>query len=63
MAFTRRYSIFADLPLFWDPNLLPKGYHAARFYRDLPTRFAIVPRYGQPEDIRWFEAKPCYVLH
>jgi len=63
MAFTKRFSIFADLPLFWDPELLAKGYHAARFHRDLPTRFAIVPRYGQPEDIRWFEAKPCYVLH
>jgi carotenoid cleavage dioxygenase-like enzyme len=63
MAFTKRFSIFADLPLFWDPQLLAKGYHAARFHRDLPTRFAIVPRYGQPEDIRWFEAKPCYVLH
>ena len=63
MAFTKRYSILPDLPLFWDPNLLPKGHHAARFYKDLPTRFAIVPRFGQPEDIRWFEAKPCYVLH
>jgi carotenoid cleavage dioxygenase-like enzyme len=63
MAFTKRFSIFADLPLFWDPELLPKGYHAARFYRDLPTRFAIVPRFGQPQDIRWFEARPCFVLH
>jgi len=63
MAFTKNYSILNDLPLFWDPELLPKGYHAARFHRDLPTRFAIIPRYGQPEDIRWFEAKPCYVLH
>jgi len=63
MAFTKRFSILPDLPLFWDPELLPKGYHAARFYRDLPTRFAIVPRFGQPEDIRWFEARPCYVLH
>ena len=33
------------------PELLEKGYHAARFYKDLPTRFAIIPRYGQPEDI------------
>jgi carotenoid cleavage dioxygenase-like enzyme len=63
MAFTKRFSILPDLPLFWDPELLPKGYHAARFHRDLPTRFAIVPRFGQPEDIRWFEARPCYVLH
>src|ERR1700743_1299808 len=39
------------------------GYHGARFSRALPPRFAIVPRFGQPEDIRWFEAKPCFVLH
>ncbi len=63
MAFTRNYSIFADLPLFWDPEILKQGQHAPRFYRDLPTRFAIVPRYGTPEQIRWFEAAPTYVLH
>ena len=63
MAFTKNYSIIADLPLFWDADILAKGRHAARFHRDIPTRFAIVPRYGQPEDIRWFEADPTYVLH
>jgi len=63
MAFTKNYSIIADLPLFWDADILAKGRHAARFHRDIPTRFAIVPRYGQPEDIRWFEAEPTYVLH
>ena len=63
MAFTRNYSILADLPLFWDPEVLAKGRHAARFYRDIPTRFAIVPRYGSVEEIRWFEAEPTFVLH
>jgi carotenoid cleavage dioxygenase len=63
MAFTTRWSILPDLPLFWDPELLPRGIHAARFHKDLPTRFALIPRYGQPDDIRWFEARPCYVLH
>lgn len=63
MAFTRNYSIMADLPLFWDADILAKGRHAARFHPDMPTRFAIVPRYGQPGDIRWFEAEPTYVLH
>jgi carotenoid cleavage dioxygenase-like enzyme len=63
MAFTKNYSILPDLPLFWEPELLAKGYHAARFHPELPTRFAIIPRHGSAEDIRWFEAKPCYVLH
>src|SRR5262249_21648745 len=25
--------------------------------------FAVIPRRGQPGDIRWFEAEPTYVLH
>lgn len=63
MAFTENYSIIPDLPMFWDPNKLTKGIHATRFYPDLPTRFAIVPRYGSERDIMWFEADPTYVLH
>ena len=63
MAFTKNYSIIADLPLFWDPAGLENGYHAARFYPDIPTRFAIIPRHGDASDIRWFEADPTFVLH
>ncbi len=63
MAFTRNYSILADLPLFWDPELLKKGLHVNRFHADLPTRFAILPRYGDTASIRWFEAEPTFVLH
>ena len=29
----------------------------------MPTRFAVLPRYGQASEIRWFEAKPTYLLH
>ena len=63
MAFTEHYTIFNDLPLFWDPELLKQGHHAARFHPDMKTRFAIIPRSGSEEDIRWFEAEPTYVLH
>ncbi len=63
MAFTQNYSILADLPLFWDPELLKEDIHRARYYPSLPTRFAIVPRYGSANEIRWFEAAPTYVLH
>jgi carotenoid cleavage dioxygenase len=63
MAFTERYAILNDCPLFWDPELLAKGIYAARFHPDLPTRLAVVPRRGETEDIRWFDAEPTYVLH
>ena len=63
MAFTENYAILNDLPLFWDPEALSHGAHAVRFFRDIPSRFAVIPRRGQVSDIRWFEAEPTYVLH
>ena len=63
MAFTDRFAILNDLPLFWDPEALAKGAHSVRFFPKLGSRFAVIPRHGQPEDIRWFDAKPTYVLH
>ena len=68
MAFTRNYAIFNDFPLFWDPTLLQSDLHVPRFHRDMPSRFAVVPRRGGTGsvaggDIHWFEADPTFVLH
>jgi carotenoid cleavage dioxygenase-like enzyme len=63
MAFTDNYVILNDLPLFWDAALLDHGVHLPRFHRDVPSRFAVVPRRGDASQIRWFEADPTYVLH
>ena len=63
MAFTRNYAIFNDFPLFWDPELLQRDIHVARFHRDMPSRFGVLPRRGSATDIRWFEADPTFVLH
>lgn len=63
MAFTERYAILNDCPLFWDADLLARGIHAARFHADLPTRVGVIPRRGTNDDVRWFEADPTYVLH
>ncbi|HVV36933.1 MAG TPA: carotenoid oxygenase family protein [Acidimicrobiales bacterium] len=63
MAFTEHYAVLNDLPLFWDPQLLTQGAHVPRFFRDIPSRFAVIPRRGTVDDIVWFEAEPTYVLH
>lgn len=63
MAFTENYSILNDLPLFWVPELLERGLHVVKFHPDLPSRFAIIPRHGGTDEVRWFEAAPTYVLH
>ncbi len=58
MAITPNWSILNDMPLFWDEELLGRNIHAARLHDGVPTRFALIPRHGQPQDIRWFEAAP-----
>jgi carotenoid cleavage dioxygenase-like enzyme len=63
MAFTQNFAILNDFPLFWDPELLERGVHVARFHRDMPSRFAVIPRRGQSSQIQWFEAEPTFVLH
>ena len=63
MAITKNWSILNDMPLFWDESLLERKIHAARIHEGVPTRFALIPRYGSSEDIHWFEASPTYVLH
>ncbi len=63
MAFTQNYAILHDLPLFWDPQLLEKGLHKVTFFDSLPSRFAILPRRGPAEALRWFEAEPAYIYH
>ncbi|HTE50944.1 MAG TPA: carotenoid oxygenase family protein [Kofleriaceae bacterium] len=63
MAFTERYALLFDFSLFWDPALLARGVYRPRFFEDVPSRVAVVPRRGGPEPIRWFEISPTYVLH
>ncbi len=61
MAFTERFAIVNDFPLFWDPELLAKGVYRPSWRPQLGSRFGVLPRRGG--DVRWFEAAPTYVLH
>ena len=63
MAFTENYVILNDFPLFWDAELLKHNAHIPRLHRDLPSRFAVLPRRGTADEVRWFEADSTYVLH
>lgn len=64
MGFTQNYSILHDLPFFYDVELLKREKRrVATFYPDMPSRFAVIPRFGNTGDVRWFEAEAGYVLH
>ena len=63
MAITANYSILMDLPYINDPEALKAGRSRIVFRDDWPSRFAVIPRYGGKDEIRWFEGKPGYIYH
>jgi len=64
ITITENYSIVHDFPFFHDPAVLKQHrYRVARFYRDMPSRFGVLPRRGGTSDVKWFEFEPGYVLH
>jgi len=64
LTITENFSILHDLPFFHDPKVLREHrYRVARFHRDIPSRFGVVPRRGGTDEVRWFEFEPGYVLH
>jgi carotenoid cleavage dioxygenase-like enzyme len=63
MAITEHYSILMDLPLVNDPAAARAGRFKLFFDREMPSRFAVLPRHGSAGDVRWFEADPCFIYH
>ena len=63
MAITSGHAILMDLPLFADPVAARAGRFKLFFDRSVPTRFGVIPRYGAADEVRWFEAEPCFIYH
>lgn len=63
LAITERSTILMDFPLMWDPELLAMGRTRLTFRDDLPARFGVIGRHDPGEQVRWFEAEPCYMYH
>ena len=64
IGITEHYSILHDFPIFHDESFFKKtGKRIPVFHPDVPTRYGVIPRFGNNSDIRWFEFKPCYMLH
>ncbi|WP_030451173.1 carotenoid oxygenase family protein [Herbidospora cretacea] len=63
MAITENHAILMDLPLFQDLDAARQGRYKLTFDRSLPSRFGVIPKRGRADQIRWFEAKPCYIYH
>ncbi|MER7498777.1 carotenoid oxygenase family protein [Nonomuraea pusilla] len=61
MAITENHAILMDLPLYQDLDAARQGRYKLTFNRELPSRFGVIARRGH--QVRWFEAKPCYIYH
>ncbi len=62
-AVTPNYTILHDFPLVNNPEALKQGRYSLEFHQDWPTRYAVIPRHGTTDQIRWFEFEPRYMLH
>lgn len=63
MSITAGHAILMDLPLYQDMRAAATGRHKIVFNEGLPARFGVIPRRGAGDEIRWFEAEPCYIYH
>jgi carotenoid cleavage dioxygenase len=63
MAVSENFVVLHDFPLFRDEAVVRAGRHKLSFHAEMPTRFAVVPRHGSANEVRWFEAAPTYMLH
>lgn len=63
IAITPNYTIFLDLPMYWDVDKLKQGRRRVRFDRDRPARFGVMPRYDDGTGCRWFTLPSCYIYH
>jgi carotenoid cleavage dioxygenase len=63
MGITENYSILMDLPLYRSKSALRAGRSSLIFNRDLPSRFGVLPRYGDNSTVQWFEVDTCYIYH
>ncbi len=61
MAITEHFAILMDLPICFRDDALAQGKWGVEFRRDLPARYAVVPRQGGAA--RFFEAESAYVYH
>ncbi len=62
-AITENYSIFMNLPMFFERKNLFVGKSPFQFEKNTPSRFGLVPRKGKNTKLMWFEAESCFVFH
>lgn len=62
-AITEHFTILPLFPLTWDFQRIMRKETVFKWEPYLNTRFAIVPRFGNENDVIWFEDSPAFGFH
>jgi carotenoid cleavage dioxygenase-like enzyme len=62
-AASANYTLFLDFPLTFDLERAMAGESPLGFEKEHGARIGVVPRFGNDEDVRWFEVEPGVVIH
>ncbi|HKH88199.1 MAG TPA: carotenoid oxygenase family protein [Acidimicrobiales bacterium] len=62
-AITATRSVFMDLPVVFDLQLLGVRPFPAAWKPEYGARVGVIPRFGTNDDVVWCEIEPCYVFH
>ena len=62
-AVSAHYTLFLDLPLYFDIERAVRGASGWLYDPSLSARFGILPRYAPGHQVRWFEGPACCVTH
>lgn len=63
MGLTENYVILHDLPVVFTEQGMKQGMWSIHQPPGQPARFGVLPRNGRGDEIKWFEAEPCYIYH
>jgi carotenoid cleavage dioxygenase len=62
-AVTATRTVLLDLPVCFDPEMIPRIGLPYRFRPEYGARIGILPRRGDNASVTWFEIEPCYIFH
>ncbi len=62
-AITENFVIFFDLPAVMRLDRMMQGKSLIAWEPERGARLGVMPRYGRPRELRWFEVPPFYMYH
>jgi len=62
-AITDKHTIFLDLPITFDFTRAMNGESMLAWEPENGSRFGVIPRMGNDEDVKWFTIDNCMIFH